>query len=117
MLYYKKQSSEKLLIYTQIHTDIQIITLVLNMLRTFHGFPKKLMSDQASAQLGKLNDLKITMNYLHVGIVLEVRTLVGHNMFNRRDEEHKEMEKKKKKILSPLLSLLLFETLETSISS
>lgn len=59
-------------------------------------FPKKLMSDQASAQLGKLHDLKITMNYLHVGIVLEVRTLVGHNIFNRRDEEHKKMRKKKK---------------------
>lgn len=58
-------------------------------------FPKKLMSDQASAQLGKLHDLKITMNYLHVGIVLEVRTLVGHNIFNRRDEEHKKMRKKK----------------------
>lgn len=36
-------------------------------------FPNKLMADQTSAQLGKLPDLKITMNYLHVETVLEVQ--------------------------------------------
>lgn len=51
-------------------------------------FPKKMMSDQNSAEMNKLNDLKIKMNYLHLKIVLEVRTRAEHNTFDRRDEEH-----------------------------
>jgi len=47
------------------------------------------MLDQTSVQLGKLHDLKNPVNYLHVEIVLEVSTLVGHNMFGRKDDEHK----------------------------
>lgn len=34
------------------------------------------------SQLGKIHVLSIKMNYLHVEMVLEVRTLVGHNMFD-----------------------------------
>lgn len=52
-------------------------------------FPKKMMSDQTSAQHGKLHDLKTTINYLQVEIILEDRTLERHNMFDRRDEVHK----------------------------
>lgn len=51
-------------------------------------FPKKMMSALNSAQMDKLNDLKTKINYLHVKIVLEVRTWEGHNMFDRRKKEH-----------------------------
>lgn len=42
-------------------------------------FPKKLMSDQTSARLGKLHGLKIKINYLNVEVVLQIRILAGHN--------------------------------------
>lgn len=89
----------KLLIYTHTkkphHTDIQIITLGLNMFRAFHVFSKENDVRSYFCQHCKLHDLKTTINYLQVEIILEDRTLERHNMFNRRDEVHK---KKKKKI-------------------
>lgn len=63
------------------------MTLVLNMVGTFHVSSKE--NHNKPAQLGKFHDLKITMGYLHVEIVLELRTLIGQNMFYRRDEEQK----------------------------